>query len=160
MADIKAFAVPTEIVVDDGSVRVPIKNLHGEEIGVFYFRPTDVGIIERYNDLLPRLDSIIEPLKDVSLDREGNPTDDSTEEQIIAINASKERLFEELNTLFGGDMASAFFGKQNPFSPVGGKYYLENAIEAVGNYIGLQFGVEAEKMSAKAKKYTEGYEKK
>ena len=28
----------TGIVVDDGSVRESIRNKHGEEIGVFYFR--------------------------------------------------------------------------------------------------------------------------
>ena len=47
-ADIKQIR-PAEmsITVDDGSVRVPIKNLYGDEIGVFYFRPTDLGIIDR-----------------------------------------------------------------------------------------------------------------
>ena len=37
---------PLRVTVDDGGVRVPIENKLGEEIGVFYFRPTDMGMIE------------------------------------------------------------------------------------------------------------------
>ena len=39
-----------ELVVDDGIRSVPIKNKAGEEIGVLSFRPTDVGIIHRFNE--------------------------------------------------------------------------------------------------------------
>ena len=39
-----------QLVVDDGSRRVPIMNTRGEEIGAFTFRPTDIGIIQRYNE--------------------------------------------------------------------------------------------------------------
>ena len=42
----------TGIVVDDGSVRESIRNKHGDEIGVFYFRPTDVGMIDRYKKIV------------------------------------------------------------------------------------------------------------
>ena len=31
------------IVVDDGGVEVPIRNKRGDEIGVFYFNPTDIA---------------------------------------------------------------------------------------------------------------------
>ena len=40
-----------EIVIDDGSQWVPIKNKQGEEIGIFKFRPTDIAIIKRFNDI-------------------------------------------------------------------------------------------------------------
>ena len=49
MADEIMNTQNTGIVVDDGSVKESIKNKHGDEIGVFYFRPTDIGIIDRYN---------------------------------------------------------------------------------------------------------------
>ena len=43
--------LPLSITVDDGFQRIPITNKYGDEIGVFYFNPTDIGIIERYNSL-------------------------------------------------------------------------------------------------------------
>ena len=52
----------------------------------------------------------------------------------------------------------AFFGKMNPFSPVGGRFYCEQAIELVGAYIEQEFGIEAEQMSSKVEKYTGPYE--
>lgn len=45
-------AAPLSITVDDGSVSVDIKNAKGEKIGVFTFRPTDIGIIDRYNKVV------------------------------------------------------------------------------------------------------------
>ena len=57
----KAMAVAA-ITVDDGSRRVPIHNAQGEEIGSFVFHPTDVGIIQRYNDMVARFDGITAPL--------------------------------------------------------------------------------------------------
>ena len=33
-----------KIVINDGSVRVPIENMFGEELGAFTFRPTDIFI--------------------------------------------------------------------------------------------------------------------
>ena len=39
-----------EIIIDDGSVKVPIRNKHGEQIGEFSFRPTDIGM-EQYQIL-------------------------------------------------------------------------------------------------------------
>lgn len=153
MADIK----PMAITIDDGSVRVPINNLSGEELGVFYFRPTDVGIIERYNSMLDKIDAITEPLAGVDITAEGEAKDEA---EMAALKEAERRLYEVLNTMFGGNMAEAFFGKMHPFSPVGGSFYCERAIEAVGEFISRQFDIEAKKMSQKVKKYTAKYSKK
>ena len=40
-----------EIIVNDGIVPVEIKNIHGDKIGVFYFNPSDIGIVERYQNI-------------------------------------------------------------------------------------------------------------
>ena len=48
------------IVVDEGSVKVPICNKFGDEIGVFYFQPTDIGMVDRYNKAMSEFDKITE----------------------------------------------------------------------------------------------------
>lgn len=144
----------TEIVVDDGSIRVPIKNQHGDEIGVFYFHPTDVGIVSRYNEMVADIDKVLEPLENLEIGADGTASDDASAE---ALAEAEKRLCAALNHVFGGNMAEAFFGSMHPFSPVGGVFYCERAIESVGNFITAQFDVETKKMNKRIAKYVNGY---
>jgi hypothetical protein len=147
------------IIVDDGSVRVPIKNALGDEIGVFYFRPTDIGIIDRYNKMVGRFDEVTAPLENISLTADGTTDEMATEEEIHALHESEQRLYDLLNEMFNANMAEAFFGQMHPFSPINGRFYCENAIEAVGAFISKQFEMETERMNRKVNKYTKGYQK-
>lgn len=156
MGEIKNDAV-LGIKVDDGSQRVPIRNTHGEEIGVFYFRPTDIGIIDRYNRMIDKFDKITEPLENISISADGTPDELATSEEVKALHEAEGRLYDVLNEMFGGNMAEAFFGKMHPFSPVNGNFYCENAIEAVGAFIAEQFDAETKKMDKRVGKYTKGY---
>lgn len=141
------------ITVDDGYQRVPINNKYGDEIGVFYFNPTDIGIIERYNKLAETFDAITEPLEAVQK-VEGEDSDTTEARQIKALDEAKERLYAAVDELFGGNAAEAFFGKVHPFSPVDGNFYCENVLQVVGEFISSQFDTETKKMSARVEKYT------
>ncbi len=133
------------IVVDDGSRRVPIQNAQGEEIGVFRFHPTDIGIIERYNRMVERFDEITKPLERF--------VGEDEDKQAEALKEAEKRLFEAVNELFGGDAAGAFFGSMHPFSPVGGAFYCEAVLKAVGEYISGQFDAETARFSGRTAKY-------
>lgn len=141
------------ITVDDGYQRVPITNKYGDEIGVFFFNPTDIGIIERYNTLADTFDAITEPLEAVNEAENADP-DVIEARQIEALEKAKERLYEAVDKLFGGNAAEAFFGKVHPFSPVDGNFYCENVLQAVGEFISNQFDSETKKLSARVEKYT------
>ena len=143
------------IVVDDGSVKESIKNKFGEEIGVFYFRPTDLGIIERYNKIvIEDFNKVVEPLMNYNINPDGTS---DTDEGVKALNEASARLYELLNYVFGGDMAEGFFGKINPFSIIGGKFYCENAIAALGSYISNAHAREVKKLDRRINQYTRGY---
>lgn len=147
-----------EIVVDDGSQRVPIKNLSGDEIGVFYFHPTDVGIIQRYNERMSKFDEIVAPLEEVDINADGTAnTDDGA--AIDALKEAEKRLYEACDYIFGGNMSEAFFGKMHPFSPVGGVFYCETALNKVGAFISAQFEQETTKINNRLKKYVGKYGK-
>lgn len=142
------------IVVDDGSRRVPIQNKDGDEIGAFTFHPTDLGIIKRYNDLTDRAGDIFEPLTEVSAEMDGEEVDISDPRYVQALDEAGKRLYAAVNTLFGSDEAApAFFGKMDPFSPVGGAFYCAQVLDAVGAFIGAQFEQETARFSENAKKY-------
>ena len=115
----------TGIVVDDGSVRESIRNKHGDEIGVFYFRPTDIGIIDRYNKVATEFDKITAPLENVNINADGT-VDEKNDAEMNAMREAEQKLFEACDYLFGGNMSEAFFGKMHPFSPVNGRFYLKN----------------------------------
>lgn len=70
---------------------------------------------------------------------------------------AEQNLYAACDKLFGGNMAEAFFGKMHPFSPINGRFYCENALEAVGNYISRQFAREVKKVNARVERYTHGY---
>ena len=149
-----APAVDMEIVLDDGMTRVPIKNLYGTEIGVFWFRPTDVGIIERYEKTVASLDDITAPLESANINADGTGEDDAS---IEALKEATERLYAACDYMFGGNMSEAFFGKMHPFSPVQGRFFCETAIESVGKIIGQYFDAETSKVNSRVAKYTHGY---
>lgn len=141
------------ITVDDGLIEVPILNKKGEEIGVFRFRPDDVGMVHRYNETVAKLEKVITELENAETD-----VDDSFDK---AIKAAEKPLYEACDYLFGGNFSEAFFGKMHPFSPVNGRFYCETAIEAVGEFISHQFEQEVKKLQkvdSAVRKYTHGYE--
>lgn len=152
MAETKNF----EIIVDDGSQRVPIKNKYGDEIGVFYFHPTDIGIIERFNNIADEFDKIVEPLENISIEADGTAADMA---EAKALKEAENRLYKAVNFILGGDVSKAFFGAMNPFSPVGGMFYCEVALNAIGQYISDQFKQETSKYSKRVEKYTKKYMK-
>ena len=150
MAEVKK-PMAMNITVDDGSRRVPILNTEGEEIGVFTFRPTDIGIIERFNRLAEHFNEIVAPLETVPLDDSFDLTDPAL---VDALSEAERRLGEAVNALFGSDgAAEAFFGRMHPFSPVNGEFYATQVLQKVGAFIGQQFDTETKAMSKKAKKY-------
>lgn len=157
MADERIKNLPeTGITVDDGSVEVPIHNKRGEQIGVFYFRPTDIGIVDRFNSLAADFDKITAPLESVNIRPDGT-VDEKNEAELAALKQAEQNLYAACDALFGGNMSEAFFGQMHPFSPVNGHFYCENALDAVGSYISRQFAREVKKVNARVEKYTHGY---
>lgn len=144
------------IVVDDGLVNVPICNKKNEEIGVFSFRPTDIGIIDRFNEAMTEFEDIVKPLENISINPNGT-TDENQRDEFAALHEAERRLYEACDKIFGGNMSDAFFGKMHPFSIVNGRFYCENALEAVGNYISKRFDRETKKINNRLERYTHGY---
>lgn len=148
---------PAGIVVDDGTERVPIRNKFGDEIGVFFVRPTDLGLAERYNDFARNFASIIKPVEGVDLNSDGTAKNPGDEQALAILNGAKTRLSDALNKMFDGNFAEAFFGRMHPFSIIGGRFYCEIAIDAVRQYIEQRFSQELTLAQRHVEKYTHGY---
>lgn len=155
MADEKTLKF-NGITVDDGSIEVPIRNLQNAIIGSFVFRPTDIGIIERYNKVVGDFDKITEPLESVNINPDGT-VDEKDAAEMAAMKEAEQRLYDACNYLFGGNFAEAFFGTMHPFSPIKGHFYCENALNVVGKYISAQFDREVKQVNSRVERYTHGY---
>ena len=141
--NIKAF----ELTVDDGRIKVPVKNNYGDEIGVFYFNPTDINILDRYNKAIEDFENVADTVS--KIDVENNDELAKATEQVYAI----------CNYIFDGDVANAFFGKINPFTPINGMLYFEKVIDSISQFISAQIDKENAQVEKRIKKYTKKYEK-
>ena len=139
-----------QIQVDDGTRRISITNTLGQEIGVFFFRPTDVGIINRFNQMVDELDHVFEPLINADVAPDGSGADEMS---IEILNTAAEKLYAAVDKMFDGNMSEAFFGSMHPFAVVDGSFYCERVLNQVGSFIAAQFDEEAKKISKRIAKY-------
>ena len=146
------------ITVDDGMREISITNNLGREIGVFYFRPTDIGIIDRYNEVIKKVPDVFKPLENININSDGTA---DTEAEITVLKEAEKRLYELCDYLFGGNLSEAFFGSMHPFSPLeSGVFYCENALESVGKFISAQFRRNVRGVEKRINRYTNGYQSK
>ena len=141
----------TVLQIDEAAEAIVIQNKLGIEIGVFYFRPTDTGIVDRYNEALKRVENISEVLR--------LREKDSDENVIAALNEAKEKICDAFDYLFDANVGEAFFSRTSPFTLAGGRFYFENVLEAIGGFIQQRLGVELDKVSVRVSKYTDAYQK-
>lgn len=142
--------VVLQLVVDDGFVKVPMVNLQGEEIGSFSFQPTDVEIVNRFNESMSKFDEVLAPLSEA----------DESADSVAALNEARDRLFRLLDYIFKADTGKSLFGRMHPFSPVGGRFYCEEVLDKLGSFIQAQFGEETKKVNARMQKYVKQYARK
>lgn len=154
--NIKNMTPEIEIVIDDGYLRIPIRNLYGDEVGVFKFNPTDLGMAGRYNEVVDKLPGIIEPLQHVNIKPDGT-AEEGDVDAVKVLREATDNLYKVFDYLLGGNMSEAFFGRTNPFSPVKGYFYCERALIEIGKIIASQQDVELKKINKRLDRYTQGY---
>lgn len=142
------------IVIDDGCIDVPIKNQFGETTGVFRFNPTDIGIVNRYNEAADQFENVIRPLVDANIDGNGEGADD---ESMKILNEAGNKMADLMDYVLNGNSREAFFSKTHIFTPVNGKFYCELVYDAVGKFIAKKFDAEIKRLNARIDKHTHGY---
>lgn len=142
------------IVVNDGRVNVRIQNTLGEQIGVFRFNPSDVNIVNRYNEIIEKFNDVVKGLNEADIDAEGNGTDDDS---ITLLNRAEEEMANLLDYMLDGDSKAAFFSKTHMFAPSNGVFFVENVVEGIGAYISRKMDAEVKKINRRVSTHTHGY---
>lgn len=153
--EINTNAAALSITVDDGMRAIPITNTLGTEIGKFYFRPTDIGIIDRYNEIIEKVPDVFKPLENININADGTADSDV---EMQTLKECESKLYELCDYLFNGNLSEAFFGSMHPFSPLdSGMFYCENALDSVGKFIAAQFQRSVKGVEKRISGYTKGY---
>lgn len=144
------------IVLEDDNERVeiPIVNQRGEEIGIFRFNPTDINIVNRYNEVADKFEEAVQPLINANISANGEG-DDKTSVELL--DEAADKMIELMDYVLDGNSREAFFKKTHVFTPMGGKFYCEKVYEAIGKFIEQEFDEEVKKLNTRVSKHTHGY---
>ncbi len=140
----------TCIVVDDGTREIPIKNKFGKTICTIYFRPADLSIIDRYEDFIKNLQTVLSPLARISIERDGTPTFDKDWQLLSDVENDLKR---RINELFDMDEADQIFATRRAFSSVNGTFFCINVFDKLGEYITNAINREAALSQARVEEF-------
>ena len=142
------------IVVSDGKRSIPIKNQLGEQIGVFRYNPTDINMVNRYNEIADKFADVTKPLEKAGITTDGQGEDD---ESIEIVNEVEANLIELMDYMLDGNSREAFFSVTHALTPVGGQFYFEKVFESIGAFLEKKFNAELSAMNNRVEKHTHGY---
>ena len=141
-----------QIIIDDGTRAYEICNKFGKVICVLHFRPSDISIAERYREMRDNFGDIVKPLAALDINADGTAADDAA---MDALHAADVALRDTLARLLDSDDAAEIFRERNPFSSVGGRFFCEIVLDAIGGIVDEVMTEEAEAARKRTAKYIE-----
>lgn len=139
-------------VVDDGTREIKLENTFHEEICTLRLRLSDIGIVDRYNDMVNHFQETIASLKDISFNADGTA---SFMQDWDLLKRVEKEVIDQINVLFDFKDAEKIFKTRNAFSSVNGKFFVEEILTVLGQVIHQNVEAEAEKAQQRTAKYTE-----
>ena len=140
------------IRIDDGTKEYKIENNSGKEICRIHFRPADLALMDRFENISATLGDVLEPLKEIGLMTDGTP-EDQTAQGWETLKKAEAEVIRKFNELFDTDDLGEAFKTRSAFSSIGGKFFCEVLLDAIGGVIAEEFAKEAEATRARIEKY-------
>ena len=139
--------------VDDGTREITLVNTFGKVICKLHFRTGEIAIMDRFNTLTDDLPKIMEPLQRVDINADGSAANES--DGWVIIKQVENLLKQRINALLDMDEADEIFRTRSPFSSVGGVFFVERVLNAIGDAIAAQIKEEAALSQARIAKYVD-----
>lgn len=132
-------------------------DVKGKHLFTVWINPSDLGMIQRAQDLADFLNDLDLSIKD----SEGNTKKEPTlEETAKILKENTEVLAEKLDGLFNADISAAIFSVMSPFTPLAsGKMYIEEIVENLLDAITAETNARFKKVQSRQNKYTAKYHK-
>ena len=138
------------VVVDDGTREIPLVNKFGQEICKIYLRPTDWSILDRYDAFVKDFAEVVKPLEKIGIKPDGTASVDSDWEIIKSVEAEVKR---RIDALLDTRCADEIFATRNAFSIIGGRFFCELVLTALGQIIAETISEETKASSGRMNKY-------
>ena len=138
--------------IDDGTREFKIENNYGKEICRIHFRPADLSLLDRFEKISGSLSTAIEPLREIGVQTDGAPEDES-ERGWAAMKQAEAEVIRLYNELLDADDLGEVFKTRSAFSVIGGKFFCEILLEAIGGVIAEAFEEEAKLTRDRIAKY-------
>lgn len=127
----------------------------GKRLFSIWINPSDVGMVERAQDLVDYLNNLDLSVNHSAEDSEKEPT---LEGVSAVLKESTEILGEKLDGLFNAEISSAIFSVMSPFTPLAsGKLYIEEVVEKMLDAITAETNARFKKVQSRQSKYTAKY---
>ena len=139
-----------KLVIDDGTRAIPVENQYGQPICTIHIRPADISILDRYTAMRDGLTEMLKPLEGIGLNADGTAEFEKDWEKLKAVEAA---FIERLNNLLDTTESARIFENRNPFSAVGGRFFCENVLDAMGDLIAKAIEDEAAQTQKRIAKY-------
>ena len=139
-----------QIRIDDGTKEYKIENQYGKEICRIHFRPADLALLDRFENISSTLQDALKPLQDRVLKSDGSPADDKGWE---ALKEAEAAVIAKFNELLDTDDLGDIFKTRSPFSSVGGRFFCEIILAAIGEVIVKEIEKEAAATQKRLAKY-------
>lgn len=135
-----------KVAIQTGAKSYQITDQDGNNLGVFQFIPTDVGILKRYKEATTFFASVGERIKGQDLEK-------------LLPDLEKEA-GEKIDVLFGAPVSESFFKITSPFTVLeDGQTFAEQIITVIGGIIEKEVSEREKKQQARIAKYTAKYTK-
>lgn len=141
--------------LDDGTKEVTLVNPYGKVICKLHIRTGDMTIYDRYKALMKDFDTIVQPLSEMDITKDGEAVFDENWEKLKRVESN---LKQRINELFDMDEADELFATRSPFSSVGGHFFVENVLNVLGKVIASAIEEEAKLSAERVKKHLEDIE--
>ena len=138
------------IVIDDGTRELILKNQFGTVICKLHIRTGDLSFMDRYTEMMNDLGDVVKPLSSVNLNADGTAGFDAEWAVIKQVEAD---LMKRLSALFDTDEVSAIFKHRHMFSSIGGEFFVEKVLAALGAEINEAIKQETELSKQRMSKY-------
>lgn len=143
----------TVFAVDDGTREVTLVNTYNKVICRLHFRTGELAIMDRFNALTEDLPKIVEPLERINLTPDGNTEENGDSWAIL--KQVEGSIKQRINALLDMDEADEIFKTRSPFSSIGGVFFVEHVLNALGDAITAQIKEEAALSQARIAKYVD-----
>ena len=142
----------TVFSLDDGTKEITFVNNYGQVICRVHFRAGDLSIMDRFEELQKTLPQMLEPLTKMDINPDGTTTSDDAWAEMKKVEGVVK---QQINKLLDTNEADLLLKNRNPFSSVGGAFYIEKVLDALGQAISASVKEEAALFEERTKKYVD-----